>query len=81
MYSPWGLEVLNNEIGERVGNPCGKITTTQIFPIYTVLGLTCSIVLGFEKGQVLKYNMNMNRIQNSQTNLSFYVPMVAQIKK
>ena len=29
----------------------------------------------------MKYNMNMNRIENSQSNLSFYTPMVTQIKK
>ena len=59
----------------------GKIISAEIFPIYTVLGLTCSIMLGFEKGQVLKYNMNMNRIDNTQTNLSFYRPILPQIKR
>jgi hypothetical protein len=49
--------------------------------MYTVIGLACSVVLGFEKGQVLKYNINMNRIDNTQTNLSFYHPLVPQIKK
>jgi hypothetical protein len=28
LYSPWGLEVLGNDIGERVGNQCGKIIVT-----------------------------------------------------
>jgi hypothetical protein len=37
-------------------------------------------MLGFEKGQVMKYNMNLDRISNTQTNLSFYNPVLPQIK-
>jgi hypothetical protein len=37
-------------------------------------------MLGFEKGQILKYNLNMNRISNTQTSLSFYKPLLPQNK-
>ena len=80
MYSAWGLEVLNNEIGERMGTASGKITSVCMHPIGTFIGGITSIMLGFEKGQVLKYNFNLNRIDNSQTNLSLYSPLLAQVK-
>ena len=40
----------------------------------------CSLLLGFEKGQILKYNFNFNRIENSQINQSIYKPLFPQIR-
>ena len=37
-------------------------------------------MIGFDKGQILKYNFNLNRIENSQTNLSIYRPLIPQIR-
>jgi hypothetical protein len=37
-------------------------------------------MMGFEKGQLLKYNLNMNRISNTQTNISYYKPIFSQNK-
>ena len=45
-----------------MSNSCGKISNIQIFPITTIFGAICSIMIGFEKGQVLKYNFNFNRL-------------------
>lgn len=37
-------------------------------------------MIGFDKGQILKYNFNFNRLENSQINLSIYKPILPQIK-
>ncbi len=37
-------------------------------------------MIGFEKGQVMKYNFNMNRITSIQTNVSHYLPIMPNIK-
>ena len=51
-----------------------------MFPTITVVGGLCSLLIGFEKGQILKYNFNFNRIENKQINLSIYRPILPQVK-
>ena len=37
-------------------------------------------MLGFEKGQLLKFNYNRNRISLKQTNITQYLPVVEHNK-
>ncbi len=37
-------------------------------------------MIGFEKGQILKYNYNLNRITSKQTNITQYVPVIEHTK-
>jgi hypothetical protein len=37
-------------------------------------------MLGFERGKVLKYNMNINRIANTQTTVPNYFPLLPQVR-
>ena len=37
-------------------------------------------MIGFEKGQLMKYNFNRNRINSTQTNLTHYVGLGSKIK-
>ena len=67
-------------IGERINSPSGFLSTIEIFPSFTLLGSLCSIVLGFEKGQIMKYNFNRNRITSIQTNLTYYQPLGPVVK-
>jgi hypothetical protein len=71
---------MKSDIGEKVGSQCGQITSATIFPVCTILGQVCSVMLGFERGQVLKYNMNINRIANTQTTVPNYCPLLPQVK-
>lgn len=63
-----------------MGSTSGKITSLAIYPIYSFIGGICSLILGFEKGTVLKYNFNLDRVDNSQTNISIYNPLLPQVK-
>ena len=53
----------------------------KVFILITTLAIAGFCNAQFEKGQILKYNMNLDRIDNTQTNLTFYIPILPQIKK
>jgi len=45
--STWNMEILPIEIGERINSPCGWISTCEIYPVFTMLGSVCSVLIGF----------------------------------
>lgn len=80
MITPWHREELGSQVGSRISNPCGLITYSSLYPVLTLLGSPCSALIAFEKGQLLKYNFNRNRITAKQTSLSHYVPVIDHAK-
>jgi hypothetical protein len=80
LLTPWGREDFGNQLGSRISNPCGAITYSDFYPVSTFLGTPCSAMLGFEKGQILKFNFNRNRISGRQTNLTHYMPAIEHAK-
>ena len=67
-------------IGERINSPCGSFSSLCIYPTFSILGSLCNVVIGFEKGQVMKYNFNRNRVNSIQTNITHYLPLGPSIK-
>ncbi len=47
LVTPWGQEYLGQQLGARISNPCGNITSSQLYPVTTLLGHPCSVLLGF----------------------------------
>lgn len=76
LLTPWNREEFSNAMGGRISNPCGNITFTEFYPVASLLGSPCSVLMGFEKGQILKYNYNQNRITSRQTNITHYLPVI-----
>jgi len=63
-------------MGSRISNPCGNIISIAFYPVTSLLASPTSVLLGFEKGQLLKYNHNINRITSRQTNIAHYLPVI-----
>lgn len=80
LLTPWGREEFKQQLGARISNPCGNITCAQPYPVTTFLANPTSVLLGFEKGQVLKFNYNRNRVTDRQTNITHYLPVVEHAK-
>jgi hypothetical protein len=80
LITPWNREELGSPIGSRISNPCGNISFSSLYPVLSLLGSPCSVMLGFEKGQILKYNFNLNRITSRQTSLAQYLPVIEHAK-
>lgn len=80
LLTPWGREEFGNQLGARISNPCGLLTFSQLYPVYTLLANPCSAMLGFEKGQVLKFNFNRNRVSGRQLNITHYLPVLDNAK-
>lgn len=76
LVTPWGQEGLGHELGGRISNPCGNITYSLYYPVLTLLAHPTSALLGFEKGQILKFNFNRNRVTQQQTNITHYLPVI-----
>jgi hypothetical protein len=80
LVTPWNREEIGSPIGARISNPCGTITSSCLYPVLTFMGSPCSLLVGFEKGQLLKYNPNLNRISSRQTTLTHYTPVIEHAK-
>lgn len=80
LVTPWNKEEWRSALGGRISNPCGNITTSAFYPALTFLGSPCSAIIGFEKGQIMKFNFNQNRITSKQTNLTQYHPVLEHAK-
>lgn len=80
LVTPWNREEVGSAVGARISNPSGNISYSALYPVLTLLGSPCSALLAFEKGQVLKYNFNLNRITSRQTSLTQYHPVIDHAK-
>ena len=76
LVTPWHQEEIGAPIGTRISNFSGAIRVAVFHPVLTLMGSPCSALVGFEKGQLLKYNYNLNRTSAKQTNRSLYQPVI-----
>jgi hypothetical protein len=74
------IESFSQHIGDRVGIGAGEISYCCFYPITTLLGSVCSIFIGFKSGIIMKYNLNKNPVKETQTNLSFFNPLIQHIR-
>jgi hypothetical protein len=74
------IELFNRHIGDRVGAEAGEFSCSCFYPITTLLGTVCSMLIGFKSGILMKYNFNRNPVTEEQSNLSYYQPLLPHVR-
>lgn len=56
------VEYFSKHLGDRVGVEAGEVACCCFYPITTILGSVCSLIVAFKSGVLMKYNFNRDPV-------------------
>ena len=76
LVSSWATERLSVHYGDRPGKPAHKISCVEFYPVITLLGSICALLIGFDNGVLMKYNLNRDPLNGKLQPEAFFEPII-----